>query len=63
VIALGGAAGIAELVGFACLASLCPLTTVLLARAPLREQLGASRLAGVVAVLGGVALISASAGA
>jgi drug/metabolite transporter (DMT)-like permease len=44
----------------AVLASLYPLTTVLLARALLRERLGASRLAGVVAVLGGIALISAS---
>jgi len=44
----------------AVLASLYPLTTVLLARALLREPLGASRLAGVVAVLGGIALISAS---
>lgn len=47
----------------AVLASLYPLTTVMLARALLREPLGAPRLAGVVAVLGGVALISASAGA
>jgi drug/metabolite transporter (DMT)-like permease len=45
------------------LASLYPLTTVMLARALLHEPLGAPRLAGVVAVLGGVALISASAGA
>ena len=44
----------------AVLASLYPLTTVLLARALLRERLGASRLAGVVAVLGGIALISVS---
>jgi drug/metabolite transporter (DMT)-like permease len=44
----------------AVLASLYPLTTVLLARALLREPLGASRLAGVVAVVGGIALISAS---
>jgi drug/metabolite transporter (DMT)-like permease len=46
----------------AVLASLYPLTTVMLARALLHEPLGAPRLAGVVAVLGGVALISASAG-
>jgi drug/metabolite transporter (DMT)-like permease len=46
----------------AVLGSLYPLTTVLLARALLHEHLGAPRLAGVVAVLGGVALISASAG-
>jgi drug/metabolite transporter (DMT)-like permease len=46
----------------AVLASLYPLTTVLLARALLHERLGAPRLAGAVAVLGGVALISASAG-
>jgi drug/metabolite transporter (DMT)-like permease len=44
----------------AVLASLYPLTTVLLACALLRERLGALRLAGVVAVLGGIALISAS---
>jgi drug/metabolite transporter (DMT)-like permease len=47
----------------AVLASLYPLTTVMLARALLHEPLGAPRLAGMVAVLGGVALISASAGA
>jgi drug/metabolite transporter (DMT)-like permease len=46
----------------AVLGSLYPLTTVLLARALLHEHLGAPRLAGVVAVLGGIALISASAG-
>ena len=46
----------------AVLGPLCPLTTVLLARTLLHERLGAPRLAGVVAVLGGVALISASAG-
>jgi drug/metabolite transporter (DMT)-like permease len=46
----------------AVLASVYPLTTVSLARAVLHERLGASRLAGVVAVLGGVALISASTG-
>jgi drug/metabolite transporter (DMT)-like permease len=45
----------------AVLASLYPLTTVLLARALLHERLGAARLAGVAAVLGGIALISASA--
>jgi drug/metabolite transporter (DMT)-like permease len=44
------------------LGSLYPLTTVLLARALLHERLGAPRLAGLVAVLGGIALISASAG-
>jgi len=44
----------------AVLASLYPLTTVLLARALLHERLGAARLAGVLAVLGGIALISAS---
>jgi drug/metabolite transporter (DMT)-like permease len=46
----------------AVLGSLYPLTTVLLARALLHERLGAPRLAGLVAVLGGIALISASAG-
>jgi drug/metabolite transporter (DMT)-like permease len=45
------------------LASLYPLTTVILARALLHERLGAPRLAGAVTVLGGIALISASAGA
>jgi drug/metabolite transporter (DMT)-like permease len=45
----------------AVLGSLYPLTTVLLARAVLRERLGRRRLAGIAAVLGGVALISASA--
>jgi drug/metabolite transporter (DMT)-like permease len=44
----------------AVLASLCPLTTVLLARALLKERLGSLRMAGVVAVLGGVGLISAA---
>lgn len=44
----------------AVLASLYPLTTVLLARALLHERLGAARLAGVAAVLGGIALISVS---
>jgi drug/metabolite transporter (DMT)-like permease len=42
------------------LASLYPLTTVLLARALLHERMGAPRLAGVASVLGGLALISAS---
>jgi drug/metabolite transporter (DMT)-like permease len=55
----GAAAGGAD-ASVAVLASLYPLTTVMLARALLRERLGASRLAGVVAVLGGIALISAS---
>ena len=45
----------------AVLGSLYPLTTVLLACALLREPVGASRTAGVVAVLGGIAAISASA--
>ena len=44
----------------AVLASLYPLTTVLLARALLHERLAAPRLAGVVAALGGHALISVS---
>jgi drug/metabolite transporter (DMT)-like permease len=55
----GAAAGGAD-ASVAVLASLYPLTTVLLARALLRERLGASRLVGVVAVLGGIVLISAS---
>ena len=46
----------------AVLASLYPLTTVLLARALLDERIGRARAAGVGAVLGGVALISLSAG-
>ena len=46
----------------AVLGSLYPLTTLLLAHALLHEHLGRPRLAGVAAVLGGVALISASAG-
>ena len=46
----------------AVLGSLYPLTTVLLARALLHEGLDTPRLAGIVAALGGVALISASAG-
>ena len=44
----------------AVLASLYPLTTVLLARALLHERLAALRLAGVVVALGGLALISVS---
>ena len=58
----GAAAGGADAT-IAVLASLYPLTTVLLARGLLHEHLGAPRLASVVAVLGGVALIWASAGA
>ena len=44
----------------AVLASLYPLTTVVLARALLHERLAGPRLAGVVAALGGLALISVS---
>ena len=44
----------------AVLGSLYPLTTVLLARALLHEQLDAARLAGITAVLAGIALISTS---
>jgi drug/metabolite transporter (DMT)-like permease len=42
------------------LASLYPLTTVLLARAVLREHLGPARLAGAGAVITGIALIGAA---
>jgi drug/metabolite transporter (DMT)-like permease len=55
----GAAAGGADAT-VAVVASLYPLTTLLLARALLHERLGAARLAGVVAVLGGIALISAA---
>lgn len=58
-LAYTGATAVGADATVAVLASLYPLTTVLLARALLRERLGAPRLAGVVAVLGGVALISA----
>jgi drug/metabolite transporter (DMT)-like permease len=43
--------------GIALLASLYPLTTVLLARAVLQERLGPARLAGAGAVIAGIALI------
>jgi drug/metabolite transporter (DMT)-like permease len=56
----GAAAGGADAT-VAVVASLYPFTTVLLARALLRERLGGARLAGVAAVLTGIALISASA--
>ena len=46
----------------AVLASLYPLTTVLLARTVLDERLGRARMAGVGAVLGGIALISIAGG-
>jgi drug/metabolite transporter (DMT)-like permease len=55
----GAAAGGADAT-ITVVASLYPLTTVLLARALLHEHLGRARLAGVVAVLGGIALISAA---
>jgi drug/metabolite transporter (DMT)-like permease len=61
-LAYSGAAAAGADATVAVLASLYPLTTVLLARTLLHEPLGAPRLAGVVAVLGGVALISASTG-
>jgi drug/metabolite transporter (DMT)-like permease len=54
--AVGGAGA-----AIAVLGSLCPLTTVLLARALLRERLGSTRLAGVVGALGGIVLMSAAA--
>ena len=56
--AAGGHAGAAVTV----LASLYPLTTVLLARTLLHERLGRARMGGVGAVLGGVALISLAGG-
>jgi drug/metabolite transporter (DMT)-like permease len=62
-LAYTGAAAAGAAATVAVLASLYPLTTVMLARALLHERLGAPRLAGVIAVLGGVALISVSAGA
>ena len=46
----------------AVLGSLYPLTTVLLAHALLHEGLDGLRLAGIIAALGGVAILSASAG-
>jgi drug/metabolite transporter (DMT)-like permease len=55
----GAAAGGADAT-IAVVASLYPLTTVLLARALLREHLGTARLAGLAAVLGGIALISSA---
>jgi drug/metabolite transporter (DMT)-like permease len=58
-LAYAGAAAAGADATVAVLASLYPLTTVLLARALLNERLDPSRLAGVAAVLGGVALISA----
>ena len=57
----GAAAGHAG-AAVAVLASLYPLTTVLLARTLLRERLGRTRTAGVGAVLGGIALISLAGG-
>ena len=59
-LAYAGAAAGGEDATIAVVASLYPLTTLLLARALLHERLGGARLAGVAAVLGGVALISAS---
>lgn len=60
-LAYSGAAAAGENATVAVLGSLYPLTTVLLARALLRERLGRARSAGVAAVLGGVALISLAA--
>ena len=61
-LAYAGAAAGGGTAAVAVLASLYPLTTVLLARALLDERIGRARAAGVGAVLGGVALISLSAG-
>ena len=61
-LAYAGAAAAGGTAAVAVLGSLYPLTTVLLARALLAERLGRARAAGVGAVLGGVALISLSAG-
>ena len=61
-LAYAGAASAGGTAAVAVLGSLYPLTTVLLAKALLGEQLGRGRLAGISAVLGGVALISLSAG-
>jgi drug/metabolite transporter (DMT)-like permease len=61
-LAFAGAAAHGADATVAVLGSLYPLTTVLLARALLHEHVGAPRLACVVAVLTGVAAISASAG-
>ena len=61
-LAYAGAASAGGTAVVAVLGSLYPLTTVLLARALLDERLGRARAAGVGAVLGGVALISLSAG-
>jgi drug/metabolite transporter (DMT)-like permease len=61
-VAYAGAAGGRVTAAVAVLGSLYPLTTVLLARGLLDERLGPGRCAGIVAVLGGVALISVSVG-
>ena len=61
-LAYAGAAASGGTAVVAVLGSLYPLTTVMLARALLDEQLGRGRMAGIGAVLGGVALISMSAG-
>lgn len=61
-LAYAGAAAAGAGAAVAVLGSLYPLTTVLLARALLHERLGRARIAGVGAVLAGVALISLATG-
>jgi drug/metabolite transporter (DMT)-like permease len=61
-LAYAGAASEGGTAVVAVLGSLYPLTTVLLARALLGEQLDRGRWAGIAAVFGGIALISTSTG-